>query len=577
MCSRLLKNRGPGHKKTVIERISGGIEHAVLSAYGSSLNFFLRFRFISAVIWLGCLVATIYLFMIVPKAFLPKGDSSFLFGFMIAQEGSSPAHMHDLQVQAERVLQSDPNVQLTFTLTGFSGFLAGNQGILLAFLNDPSLRAPIEAEGGKLTGMLGAAVPGVLGFMQAQPVLSISTGLSKTTGDFQYVLSGIDPQQVYDASNQLLAKLRTYPGVFQPNSDLYNHTPNLQIDILRDQASSYGVSATRIQNLLSSAYAQNYVYLIKKPDDQYQVILEMADQDRSEPQDLSKLYIRSDDGSRVVPLNAVAKWHTVLGTQSVNHFNQFSSVTLSFNVTPGYPLGTVTDFVDKTAKETLPASIRGEFQGDALTFQNTIRNLTILMFVAVFVMYVILGILYESYLHPITVLSSLPVALVGGLATLVLFHAEASLYAFIGMFMLMGIVKKNGIMIVDFAIQRIARGQNARQAIHDASMDRFRPIIMTTLAAVMGAVPIALGFGSDGAGRRPLGLVIVGGLIVSQFITLYVTPVIYLYLEDFQEHVLDRTSFFRSSRIHPEEQRRLDRELAEADELAAVGGNGNGH
>jgi HAE1 family hydrophobic/amphiphilic exporter-1 len=360
-------------------------------------------------------------------------------------------------------------------------------------------------------------------------------------------------------------------------SDLYNHTPNLQIDILRDQAASYGVSATRIQNLLSNAYAQNYVYLIKKPDDQYQVILEIDDKDRSQPQDLSKLYMRSDDGTRIVPLNAVASWHTVLGTQAVNHLNQFTSVTISFNVLPGVPLGTVTDYIDKTAKEVVPPTIRGEFQGDALTFQNTIRNLTILMFVAVFVMYVILGILYESYLHPITVLSSLPVALVGGLATLVLFHEEASLYAFIGMFMLMGIVKKNGIMIVDFAIQRIARGQNARQAIHDASMDRFRPILMTTLAAIMGAVPIALGFGSDGAGRRPLGLVIVGGLIVSQFITLYVTPVIYLYLEDFQEHVLDRTSFFRSSRIHPEEQRRLDRELAEADELEAVGGNGNGH
>jgi len=206
-----------------------------------------------------------------------------------------------------------------------------------------------------------------------------------------------------------------------------------------------------------------------------------------------------------------------------------------------------------------------------------VRDLTILMAVAVFVMYVILGILYESYLHPITVLSSLPVALVGGLATLYFFHAEASLYAFIGMFMLMGIVKKNGIMIVDFAIQRIAGGQTAMQAIHDASMDRFRPIMMTTLAAIMGAVPIALGMGADGVGRRPLGLVIVGGLIVSQFITLFVTPAIYLYLEDFQEKVLDRTRFFRSARTHPEEARLLD-ELSAEPALAPAGASaGNGH
>jgi HAE1 family hydrophobic/amphiphilic exporter-1 len=244
----------------------------------------------------------------------------------------------------------------------------------------------------------------------------------------------------------------------------------------------------------------------------------------------------------------VATWQETLGPQNVNHINQFSSVTLFFNLNPDVPIGAATQFIQDTAAKVVPAGIRGDLQGEAKDFADTVRVLTVLMLLAVFVMYVILGILYESYVHPITVLSSLPVALVGGLLTLYIFNAEASLYAFIGMFMLMGIVKKNGIMLIDFALQRMAQGQKSVDAIHDASMNRFRPIIMTTLAALMGAVPIALGFGADGASRRPLGLVIVGGLIVSQFITLYITPVIYLYLEQFQERVLDRTSFFHSVR-----------------------------
>jgi HAE1 family hydrophobic/amphiphilic exporter-1 len=215
---------------------------------------------------------------------------------------------------------------------------------------------------------------------------------------------------------------------------------------------------------------------------------------------------------------------------------------------PGYTIGQATDFVENTAKPILPPDVHGGLQGQALTFRNTVSDLVILMLVAVFVMYVILAILYESYLHPITVLSSLPVALLGGLLTLWLFGAEASLYAYIGMFMLMGIVKKNGIMIVDFAEQRVRQGIADDQAIHDASMERFRPIMMTTMAALLGALPIALGYGADGASRRPLGLVVIGGLVVSQFVTLYVTPAIYLYLEEFQEKVLDRIPFFRAER-----------------------------
>jgi hydrophobic/amphiphilic exporter-1 (mainly G- bacteria), HAE1 family len=552
MCSGLLQERGERAKKNWIERVIGGTEKRVLGVYGRSLWFFLRYRWISLVIWVVCLLGTVYLFSVVPKAFLPIGDSSFALGVFIAQEGTSHYEMRTHQIQVEDVLHANPAVDMTFTLSGLNSFFPANQGLVLTFLKAPDKRPPIQAVTGQLMGQLNSKIPGLLTFLKPQPVLQISTGATaQLQGQFAYSISGIDPNEVYGSAGTLMRKMFEFPGFLFVNSDLFNHTPNLQVEILREQAKTYGVSETRILNLLHQAYSQNYVYLIKKPTDQYQVILEVADDQRSEPQDLHLLYIKSDDGSRMVPLNAVATWHPMLGPQSVNHINQFTSVTLFFNLKPGYSIGQATDFVEKAAKQLLPPGIRGEFQGEALTFRDTVSSLTILMFLAVFVMYVILAILYESYLHPITVLSSLPVALVGGLLTLWLFGAEASLYGFIGMFMLMGIVKKNGIMIVDFAQQRVEHGAPDDQAIHDASMERFRPIMMTTMAALMGALPIALGYGADGASRRPLGLVVVGGLIVSQFITLFITPAIYLYLEEFQEKVLDRFAFFRARHSRP--------------------------
>ena len=463
MTSRLLSDRGKGATKTWMERVFGAIERRVLDMYGRQLWFFLRQRWISAVIWVVCLIGTGYFFYVVPKAFLPVGDSSFIRGILVAQEGTSPDQMHAYQTQAETIMRANPAVRSTFTMSGNAAFLGSNQAFLIAFLKPPSERAPIAQVAGQLMGGIASTIPGTLAFLQPNPALEISTGATANAqGQFAYALSGIDPNEVYDAAGKMMAKMHEYPGFLFVNSDLYNHTPNLQVDILRDQAKLYGVSETRILTLLHDAYSQNYSYLIKKATDQYQVILEVADDKRSGPEDLGKLYIKSDDGQRMIPLNAVTSWHPVIGPQSVNHINQFTSVTMFFNLKPGFAIGPATDFVESTAKQILPPSVQGALQGEALVFQNTVRDLAILMVVAVFVMYVILAILYESYLHPITVLSSLPVALLGGLFTLWIFGAEASLYAYIGMFMLMGIVKKNGIMIVDFAEQRVRAGNRGR-------------------------------------------------------------------------------------------------------------------
>lgn len=546
MCARLLKNRSKDSDRTWMERLMGGLEKRWLDFYGKSLWWFLRRRWLSLAIWTLCMAGTIVLMIVIPKSFLPAGDSSVVFGVFLGKEGSSPEQMHAIQNQVDAVLHDDPNVLMDFTMTGATGFLPSNMGITFTFLKPPKERAPIEVAAGQLMGKI-SSVPGAFAFLRPFPVLEITTGaVNQNQGQYAFAISGVNQQQVYDVAGQMMGKLYQYPGFSTVSSDFFNNTPNLDIEIRRDQAKMYGISEARILSLLRSSYSQNYLYLIKKPEDQYQVILEAQDSARTRAEDLGLLYIKSDDLQRMVPLNAVVSWKTTLGPQAVNHLNQFSSVTIFFNLKPGVVIGDATDYINKAAKEIIPPTVRSGMLGEAQTFQETVKSLTILMLLAVFVMYVILAILYESYVHPLTVLSTLPTALVGGLLTLFLFGQEASLYAFVGLFMLMGIVKKNGIMIVDFARHRVANGEKADQAIHDASMDRFRPIIMTTLAAIAGAIPIALGYGADGASRRPLGLVIVGGLVVSQFITLYVTPVIYLYLEAFQEKVLNRYSFFRA-------------------------------
>lgn len=553
MCSRILAERGPDHPKTWTERFVARFFDPVLRFYSRSLDWFLDHGWLAVPILIVCAVGLVVFSKSLPFTLLPTGDSGLIRGFFIMPEGASPEEQRRLQDQLDPILQANPAVDKYFTIAGRSGQAAGVLSIL--FLKPVGERPPID----EVTAQLRKAsmgIPGVFPTLNPQPALRIDIGATGSNfGRYTYVVSGINPDEVYAAADKLQEKFNTYPGfVSPPRADLFRNTPNLDINIDRARASIYGVSTAKIESLLRAAYSQNYVYLIKEADDQYKVIVEIEDSDRATPEDLRHAYVKPDDGGALIPIRALTKSSTSLGLQSVNHTNQFTSVTFGFDVNPNYALGDVTAWLQKTADEVLPPTVKGEVQGEGLVLQQLFSALPFLILAALFVMYVILGILYESYVHPITVLSTLFPAVVGGLLTLWLFHSTLSLYSVIGLFLLMGIVKKNGIMIVDFALHRLDEGYDRRGAIHEASVERFRPIIMTTLSALMGALPLAFGFGADGASRRPLGLVIVGGLIVSQMITLYITPVIYLALEWFQERVLDKVPFLRSGHMHHDSQ-----------------------
>jgi len=575
MCARILGERKAGHKRARMEKWTGDFIKRVIAAYGRALDKFLDRAWLAIPILLGCILGLWFFFTHLPFTLLPPGDSGFVRGVFIAQEGSSPAQMRAFQQQVNQKLKDDPSIAQFFTLAGFSSRSAASQALIFGFLKPRSERPPIDQCILRLQKSIGS-IPGITAVLQPNPVLQINVGVTnQTQGQYAYTLDGIVPDDVYGAANQLMTKLRTFKGFASVRSDFYNNTPNLTVDIDRERAATYGVSTSAVQSLLRTAYSQNYVYLIKQPEDQYQVILEVKDNERAQPADLDNLYVRSNTGgaasnpnasggsittttgtaSNLVPLRAVTSTKQIVGPQAVNHYNQFTSVTINFNLLPNVAIGDATKFIEDSFAQVHQQfqSVQATFQGEALVFRQLFQALPLLLIAAIFVMYVILGILYESYVHPITVLfPAIVPAVVGGLFTLWVFGSTLSLYSVIGLFLLLGIVKKNGILVVDFALKRIDEGLGLREAIHEASLERFRPIMMTTFAALMGALPLALGVGSDASSRRPLGLVIVGGLIFSQMITLFVTPVIYLWLEWFQEHLLDKVPFLRSAHTHHE-------------------------
>jgi HAE1 family hydrophobic/amphiphilic exporter-1 len=502
--------------------------NSLAHAYDYSLRKAMRHGVATMALAVLLLAGTVYLFFTMPTGFIPSQDSGFIFGVTLAGQDVSFEAMAKRQRQVADIIQADPNIESAVAFASES-----NQGFLFANLKpranrELSVDETIDALRPRLSG-----VPGIMTFLQNPPPITINGQF--TTSIYQMTVQSVNLDEIYEWVPKLTDKLRTLPGFLDVNSDLQIASPQLTVDIDRERALALGVTPEQIQNALYTAYGDRQVSSIYAPANQYSVILEVEPQYQRSPDALSKLFVRSAQG-RLVPMEQVARFSRSVGPLSVNHFGQLPAATVSFNLQPDFSLGDAAQRVTDAVRELrMPASVTVNFQGTVKEFQQSFHGMTILLAVAILAIYIVLGILYESLIHPLTILSGLPSAVFGALLTLQLFGKELNLYAFVGLILLFGVVKKNAIMMIDFALeaQRLG-GKSPAEAIYQGCILRFRPIMMTTMAALLGTLPIALKYGEGADARQPLGLAVVGGLVVSQLLTLYITPVLYLYMERLQ-------------------------------------------